>query len=295
MVRLALLLNFVFTACTMAQTSQPAWQSTDSAQIILRPFEHAPYPHKSREDGFKRGDKIYPRDPHYTDSTIGIVIPTGYVPGESVDYIVYFHGHGSNVASTIKQYKLPEQLLAAKVNAIMIVPQGPKNAGDSGGGKLELDPGAFAKLIEEVGAFLVAEKKIKSPVVGRIVLSTHSGGYKVTAAVLDHGGMTDHITDVLLLDSSYGSLPWFAQWCKKARGGRLVSLFTEHLADENTELMALLEKDHTAFKLLMRSDDPKPEIFSPRMPLFMPTGVAHNLIATQFFGTLIQTSALAKN
>src|SRR6185436_12978172 len=106
-------------------------------QFILRPFEHAPFPHKSRDEGHKYGKTFFPRDTNYADSTVGIVIPDGYQPGDTVDYIVHFHGWGNHVSKVIKEYKLMEQLKAAKVNAILLVPQGPKDASDSGGGKLE--------------------------------------------------------------------------------------------------------------------------------------------------------------
>ena len=123
-------------------SSKPAWQHTANGDLILRPFEHAPYPHKSRENGFTYDSKKFPRDPNYVDSTVGIVIPPGYKPGDTVDYVVHFHGWGNHVSKVISQYKLMPQLVAADLNAILIVPQGPKDASDSGGGKLELDEGA---------------------------------------------------------------------------------------------------------------------------------------------------------
>jgi hypothetical protein len=125
----------------------PRWQETREGQVILRPFANAPYPHKSRENGFKGGKTLYGPE-HYVDSTVGIVIPSGYQAGDNVDYVVHFHGHMNHVSNVLTKYKLPQQLLAAKVNAILLVPQGPTDAADSGGGKLELDPDGFAKLID---------------------------------------------------------------------------------------------------------------------------------------------------
>ena len=274
-------------------TSKPVWQKTAYGELILRPFEHAPYPHKSREDGHKYDTTIFPRDPHYVDSTVGIVIPPNYKPGETVDYIVHFHGWGNHVSKVIDQYKLMQQLAAANVNAILIVPQGPKDASDSGGGKLELDPGAFAKLIGEVTTFLNDEHRIHTTKVGKIVLTSHSGGYEVTAAVLHLGKMDDHITDVLLLDSSYGSLEWFADWCKADKSHRLVSLFTDHLAKHNGELMDDLDKMNVAHTTL---DEPKltDAQLEPRGVYFMHTKGPHEQVPVDYFGRLIQTSALAE-
>jgi hypothetical protein len=275
----------------MAQTTQPAtWQKTPEGEFILRPFSNAPYPHKSRENGFK-GSKTTFGPEHYTDSTVGIVIPTGYKPGDSVDYIVHFHGHMQHVSNVIPKYKLPQQLLESKVNAILLIPQGPKDAADSGGGKLELDPGGFARFIEEVTDYLKAEGKIKTSSIGKIVLTAHSGGYKVTAAILHQGGLPKHITDVVLLDSSYGSLEWFADWCKADPSHRLFSLFTDHLADENKEIMGLLDKAGVKYRTLDEGKLSEDQL-SARGPIFVHTKGPHDQVPVDYFGKGVRTSAL---
>lgn len=273
-----------------ANGAEAQWQKTPEGDVILRPFANAPYPHKSREGGFKGGKTAYGPE-HYTDSTVGIVVPAGYTPGDAVDYVVHFHGHLNHVANVLTKYKLARQLVDAKVNAILIVPQGPKDAADSGGGKLELDPGGFAKLIEEVTAYLEAEGKIKTTNVGRIALTAHSGGYKVTAAILHHGGMEKQITDVILLDASYGSLEWFAEWCKASSEHRLVSLFTDHLADENAAIMKLLDKAAVMYRQLEEGKLKDKEL-TARGPVFMHTKGPHDQVPVDYFGRLVGTSAL---
>src|SRR5687768_13252105 len=145
-------------------TSQPIWQETPFGQLILQPFESAPYPHASRADGFKGKTQHFPREPHYTDSTVGIFIPAHFAAGQNdpVHFVVYFHGHGNNVAKTIAEYKMPQRFASAKINAILIIPQGPRDAGDSGGGKLELDRGGFATLITDVHEFLLWQHRIRA-------------------------------------------------------------------------------------------------------------------------------------
>ena len=266
--------------------TKPAWQQLPEGQLILRPFENAPYPHSSRENGFKN----FPRDPHYVDSTVGIFIPADYQPGDAVDYIVHFHGHTNHVSNVFEKYKLPQQLVAAKVNAILIVPQGPKDAADSGDGKLELDPGGFEKLINEVTDYLNVEGKIRTKQIGKIALTAHSGGYKVTAAILHHGGLADHITDAILLDASYGSLEWFADWCNADPNHRLVSLFTDHLADENQQLTALLDKAGVKHRTLDEATLTDEQLL-PRGPVFMHTKGPHDQVPTDYFGRLVKTSA----
>ena len=135
--------------------------------------------------------------------------------------------------------------------------------------------------------FLNAEGKIHTTRIGRIALSAHPGGYKVTAAILNHGGLADHITDVILLDASYGSLQWFADWCNADPNHRLVSLFTDHLAEENAELIKLLRVNHRELDEATLTD----EQLLPRGPVFMHTKGPHDQVPTQYFGRLVKTSA----
>ena len=287
----ALAIALLASSMTFAQTTRPAWTKSADGETILRPFAGAPYPHPSRENGFK----TFPRDPHYVDSTVGIFIPKNYVPGDTVDYVVHFHGHKNHVSKVLEQYKLPQQLAAAKVNAILIVPQGPKDAADSGDGKLELDKNGFEKLIDEVTAYLNAQGKIHTKTIGKILLSAHSGGYKVLASILDHGGLADHITDALLLDSSYGNLEWFANWAAAdPNHHRLVSLFTDHLADENQQIMALLDKAGVKYRKLDEKSV-KDADFLPRGVTFMHTRGPHDQVPVDYFGPLVKTSALTSS
>src|SRR5207248_11339176 len=140
------------------------------------PFAHAPYPHASRDKGYQGRSKFYEKAGHYDDSTVGVFVPASFSPGDAVNYIVFFHGHMNRAADAIKQYKLLEQVAAAKVNAVLVVPQGPKDAADSGDGKLELDHNAMRDLLEEVTAFLQSEARVTTSNVGKVVLSAHSGG-----------------------------------------------------------------------------------------------------------------------
>ena len=275
------------TQFVRGQTTQPAWQTIAGGQLILRPFRCAPYPHSSRADGFKGRATTYPVSPHYTDSTVGLFIPPHYRVGESVDYVVYFHGHNNHVSKVIPQYRLAEQFAETKVNSILIVPQGPKDAADSGGGKLELDNGGFERLVDEITQFLKADEKIQTTRVGRIALASHSGGYRVTAAILDSGGLKDHITDVLLLDSSYGSLENFATWAAASPSHRMVSLYTHHLAAANKELMDLLRVAKVDYGVLDEATVTDDELARPGTT-FMATKVPHAEVPLVYFGRLVR-------
>src|SRR5690348_4521788 len=235
-------------------TTRPTGQWLDEfgAQAMLRSFEHAPYPHPSRATGYKNSTETFGPE-HYQDSTIGIVIPKSFKPGERVDLIVHFHGHRNHVDNVLTHYQMIEELAKSGRNAILLVPQGPLDVPDSGFGKME-DAGGFEAMVREVVEFLHNEKKIPTTEIGHITLTAHSGGYNAVSAICAKGGLTDHITDVLLFDSSYGGLENYANWIGAGKNRRLVSIFTAHLAPANFELLTLLKKAGTKYDLTMEKE-----------------------------------------
>ena len=260
--------------------------------MLLRPFANAPYPHPSRAQGHTYQGKLFDTATHYSDSTVGLVIPAGFRPAESTDFIVHFHGWGNQVSNVIEHHELAKQLLASGRNAILVVPQGPKNASDSGCGKLE-EAGGFERLIREVVAFLKASEKIKTERIGRIVLSAHSGGYNVTRAILEQGGLTQNITDVLLFDASYGGLEVFADWGAQ-KNHRLLSLFTAHLASENFQLLTLLQKRGVTVTSLLEPGLDEKMLRLRRPALIHTLDLAHDdvLMKRRYFELFLRSSVL---
>lgn len=259
----------------LAQSSRPVWEESQYGQLILRPFAHAPYPHASRMNGHQYNDEFFPYKGHYDDATVGIFIPKDYKPGRTVNYVVHFHGWNNHVSKVIEHYQLPRQMEEAGVNAILVVPQGPKDAKDSDDGKMQYDKGAFALLLEEVTDFLNEQGKIHTKVIGDITLTTHSGGFRAVASILDHGGLAEHITDVCLLDSTYGNRDWFANWAAASPNHRLISFHTQHLNDENEDLRDLLDKRGVAWRTVP-DFELKDSDFIPRGVLIVPTLLPHD-------------------
>jgi hypothetical protein len=276
-----------------AAPQSEAWVTSPEGQTLLRVFRNAPFPYASREKGYTYDGKFYDAPTHYSDSTVGIFIPASYKPGAEVDYVVHFHGWSNHVAAVLDHYELRRQMAASGRNAILLVPQGPKDAQDSSGGRLEKEPGAFEALLREVTQFLVDAGKIHTTRIGSIALSTHSGGYLVTGAILRQTALRSHITDVLLFDSSYGELEAFADWAAE-KHHRLVSIFTRHLAPENFMLTTLLQKRHTAFVSLLEPDL-TPALLAARGPLFIHTlDLPHDEVMQKkdYFALFLRTSAL---
>ena len=113
--------------------------------MILAQLTSAPFPHPSRAEGHRYNGQLFAAKEHYADSSVAIFVPKGFRESGKIDFIVHFHGWTNHVERVLDHYKLIEQLTASGRNAVLVVPQGPRDAPDSGGGKLE-DADGFKQL-----------------------------------------------------------------------------------------------------------------------------------------------------
>jgi len=235
---LALLLIAVAPAIYAQSGSE---RFAEYGQLIIVQLPSAPFPHPRRATGHTYGGRSYSVDAHYSDSSVAIFIPRGFRQAEATDFIVHFHGWWNNIDTTLGRYQLPQQLVESGKNAILVVPEGPRNAPDSFGGKLE-DAGAFKKLIEDVIDVLVRQSKIKTRTIGTIILSGHSGSYRVISFVLMRGGIPEKIREVYLFDALYGQAEKYVYWLDHYQG-KMINVFTDSggTKEETELLMADLE------------------------------------------------------
>src|SRR5262249_18067174 len=144
------------------------------------------------------------------------------------DFVVHFHGWRQHLPGVLDHYKPIEQLVESRRNAILIVPQGPKDAPDSFDGKLE-DEAGFSRFMSEVIQTLKQKSalKKKDAAIGQLILSGHSGGYQVISSIVDRGGLTDHVKEVWLFDALYAQTDKFLAWFEKGNK-RLIDIYTDH-------------------------------------------------------------------
>jgi len=199
------------------------------------------------------------------------------------------------VHHVLQRYRLAEQIDASGRNAILIVPQGPKNAPDSGDGKLELDQNGFSRFMSEVSAWLAGRGYVPTETIGRVVLTMHSGGYGGAGGVLTRGGMNERITDVILFDSAYGYYDAFADWTKAAPDNHLLSVFTEDTSTGNTALMGRVQAAQP--NIFVRLGDTLTNAqLQTRAPTFiLTTSIAHDdlLTARNWYALFLQTTRLS--
>ena len=216
-----------------------------NGELIVVSLPTAPFPHPNRAEGHKYKQEFFSAKDNYSDSTVGIFIPKNFQEGGPIDFVVHFHGWKNNVAGVLARYKLIEQLVASRRNAILVVPQGPKNAPDSFGGKLE-DAGGFKAFMADVTKTLSEKSSLRKKdfAVGKIILSGHSGGYQVISSILDRGGLTPNVQEVWLFDALYAQTDKFSKWFEKSNG-RLLNIYTEHggTKDETEKMMESLKAE----------------------------------------------------
>ena len=264
-----------------------------NGELMLTQMVSAPFPHPLRAGGHQYHDRFFPAKEHYSDSTVAVFIPRGFRETGRIDFVVHFHGWQNNVTNVLRRYQLIEQLVASGRNAVLVVPQGPRDASDSFGGKLE-DPDGFKRFMEEVAQTLRARSALeqKDFTLGNIVLSGHSGGYHVMAAILDHGGLTEHVKEVWLFDALYGETDKFMAWLDRQHG-RLLDIYTARggTREETERLLATLKQRGAAF-YAGNEADVQPADLRKHQPVFLFTDLAHDDVVERHgtFRTFLETS-----
>ncbi|MSU50179.1 MAG: hypothetical protein EXS37_14030 [Opitutus sp.] len=275
----------------------PSLEETYAAQghLILAPFASAPFPHPARADGYIYQNKRYPRAEHYADSTVAVFIPKGFRETGRVDFVVHFHGWNNTVAGTLGTFHLIDQLIASGKNAVLVVPEGPHNAPDSFGGRLE-DAGGFKRFMDEVVTTLRdrAGLKTKDFSMGRIILSGHSGGYHVIAGILERGGLPKNADEVWLFDALYGQTDSFLAWSDRTHG-RLLNIYTDHggTKGESEKLKTRLVARGTPI-LAVEETALAADTLKTKQFVFIHTDLGHNDVVHQRneFALFLKTSAL---
>jgi hypothetical protein len=269
----------------------------DFGELIVTHLASAPFPHPKRAEGHTYQGQLYAAKEHYGDNTVAIFIPKGFRETGQVDFVVHFHGWKNNVEGVLRQYRLIEQLNESGRNAVLVVPQGPLNAPDSFGGKLE-DAGGFQRFMTDVVETLRQQSGLKKKdfALGQIVLTGHSGGYEVISAIVDCGGLTERVREVWLFDALYAQADKFLAWIDRHQG-RFLDIYTEHggTKAETEQLMAKLKQRGTPC-FAGREGEAKPADLQSNKLVFLYTDLPHDDVVSkrQEFCEYLKTSCLSK-
>ena len=204
----------------------------------------APFPDTARTKGHDYDGKHFDFKDHYNDSSVMIYVPQKFNLNKTLELFVWFHGWNNNIDSANSFYQLTDQFELSGRNAIFIFPEGPKNAPDSYGGKLER-PEMFALFINDLLKKLedlkyLPKKKQLSINDCSISLAGHSGAYRVISKIIQY----NKIDELILFDAMYGGNEAFLQWISENNNHRFIHIYTKDGGTfDNTHLIMQQLKD----------------------------------------------------
>jgi len=255
-------------------------------QTTLVDFETAPFPYRGTVgdsdrpflnvgEAGQRGHSnfrghVFWESETYSDDRVLLHIPPGFDPSLPGVIVVFFHGHGANLARDVRdRQQVPAQITAAGANAVLVAPQFAVNAADSSSGKF-WEPSGFKRFLDEAAVKLArlygdprrAAAFAKMP----IVIVAYSGGFGPTLSVLDRGGVGSRVRGIVLLDALYAGIDKFADWIAANHSAFFVSSYTTHTTQHNRDLEELLSERSVAYGSQLRNGHLQ------GMVSFLPTG-----------------------
>jgi len=222
--RLMALPLMILMISSLSMCKSAEWTPVAGGQLTIQASRYSPFPHPKRAEGHNYNDSLYSFVEHYNDSSVAIFVPDLFKKTETVDLVFYFHGWGNSIHKSLEKFDLLQQFSNSKSNAVFVFPQGPRDAPDSFGGRLE-EKDVFKDLVMDVLTFLKDEKRIDTVVPGRIILAGHSGAYRVISFILNRGGLTENISEVYLFNVLYAQVENYTYWLEKY-GGKLINITT---------------------------------------------------------------------
>ncbi len=285
----------IFLASGLAAAQPLAERYASLGTMIVTTSRFTMFPYEKRAAGHTYEGKSYPADVHYSDNTVAIFVPKGFRAGDATDLVFYFHGWRNNVDDTFARFKVAEQLVSSGVNAVLVLTEGPKNAPDSFGGKLE-QAGVFASLVSDVLSALKERGVTGTSRAGSIVLAGHSGACRVMAFILTRGGLTANIREVYLFDALYGQTEKFAYWIDRFPG-KFVDI---HTADGGTRAQSMdLVDDLRAWNIplvAVPEDAVTPDLLRKNRIVFIESRLAHDDVVAgrEQFRAFLEASSLSR-
>ncbi|MGZ6143852.1 MAG: hypothetical protein ACXWLM_10975 [Myxococcales bacterium] len=228
----------------------------------------------------------------------------GFSPDGPLNLVVHYHGWANCIENDGEArgsactrggpvriaHNLIGQLDKSGANAALLLVERAFDQNSSADGRLA-EAGFFRAMILELLPHLgaLAGRDYTESDLGSIALSSHSGGYIALAHTLDRGGLTDHVKQVILLDSVYGNLAQFEAYARS--GGRLAVVYTDNagtLANSQhmaNDLRAFSPFDDRTYSTLTDAQFEAPLLFKR-------SALSHDGTAQYYFGKLLAHAGL---
>lgn len=233
----------------------------DAARIGLVAFKASPFPYHGLipgterpfldlADAGRRGrlhahGAVHWEAETYSDRRALLHLPRGFTPSRPAAIVVFLHGNKATLERDVwRRQRVPEQVAISGANVALVAPQLAVDAADSSAGRF-WEPGFLASFLDEAAHALARlHGTRRSERLFRhlpVVIVAYSGGYQPAAWALHHGGATERVVGVVVLDGIYGEQAKFAEWIRNKRRGVFVSAFTASSRDGNAALRRQVE------------------------------------------------------
>ncbi len=241
---------------------------TDARAVA--PLPRAPWPQTSSASAYK--------------AHVHMSLPKGFRrSARRVEVMIALHGHGGVLAETLPAKKYVEQAYYSNRNAVLIVPQGLYDQSADDFGQLRQQDGV-KRLVDEVLIALYRAGKIVHPIAGRVVVSSHSGGYNSLSDMLTKSGVPGGLSGVILMDSLYGWSDRYKAWIQTA-AGKFVSNYQNadgNSPTQNSEALAS-QVEGLGIDLTAISRRPLPEAVQSAQNLFHRIPFSHGNVVLGFY------------
>lgn len=252
------------------------------SKILNTHSRYAPFPDSARTKGHDYNGQHFNFENHYNDSSVKVYVPERFQPNKPIELVVWFHGWNNNIDSADAFFRLSEQFEASGRNALLIFPEGPKNAPDSYGGKFER-PEMFAlfinDLLKQLEKYKVIPKKQHISIKDcSISLAGHSGAYRIIAKTIQY----NKIDEVILFDAMYGSNDAYLRWISENEQHRFIHIYTKEGGTfDNSNLIMKQLKDSLHVNLIsIKENQLKPALLQSTNCLFIYSDKEHNEVIT---------------
>ena len=242
---------------------QAGAEARAGSRLALVPFRLSPFPYDGMVpvkdvpfldafDGKRRGHvspragAIYWEDETYSDRRSLVFVPAGFDAERPGVLVVFLHGNAATLErDVIARQRVPAQVAASGLNAVLVAPQFAVDALDSSSGHF-WTPGFFARYLDEAATRLA---EVSGDPAARaafaampVVIVAYSGGYNPAAYAVGVGGADDRIAGLVLIDALYAEEDRIADWIARTRDTAfLFSAYTKSAAPNNAALRGLLD------------------------------------------------------
>ncbi|MCX5742904.1 MAG: hypothetical protein NT062_10455 [Proteobacteria bacterium] len=258
-------------------------------------------------------DLVHGAFPVSPDHPSAIVhVPANFDPTPPVDVVVYIHGFSNCITNVIgdvdtactpggaarSAFQLAAQLAASQRNAILVVPEVRYDQASGDPGALGTQDGLRALLEEALGHVAVPLADV-----GRVIVASHSGGYRAVAAMATIGGVP--VDELWLFDSLYGETTRFDAYVNADLASFATLQPLRRFADiystsggtlANSEAMADRAVTWVTADPSVLVDDRTtatwPDDVYHHGLLFKHSGLSHDGVARYYFERMLATSAL---